>query len=35
MYDEDSAADHDNLFLTIVNKSNGELFQGSPEIRIL
>ena len=34
-YGEDSASDHENLFLTIINKSKGKMFSDYPELRIL
>ena len=34
-YGEDSANDHENLFLTIINKSKGKMFSDYPELRIL
>ena len=34
-YGEDSVGDHENLFLTIINKSKGKMFSDYPELRIL
>ena len=34
-YGEDSVSDHENLFLTIINKSKGKMFSDYPELRIL
>lgn len=34
-YGEDSADDHENLFLTIINKSKGKMFSDYPELKIL
>lgn len=34
-YGEDSANDHENLFLTIINKSKGKMFTDYPELKIL
>lgn len=34
-YGEDSAADHENLFLTIINHSKGKMFVDNPELKIL
>ena len=34
-YGEDSAADHENLFLTIINRSKGKMFVDNPELGIL
>ncbi len=34
-YGEDSASDHENLFLTIINKSKGKMFSDLPELAIL
>lgn len=35
MYGEDSAGDHETLFLTIINKSKGKMFSDLEELRIL
>lgn len=34
-YGEDSSGDHENLFLTIINKSKGKMFAEFPELDIL
>lgn len=34
-YGEDSANDHENLFLSIINKNKGKLFSDCPELTIL
>ena len=34
-YGEDSSGDHENLFLTIINKSKGKMFSDFPELDIL
>ena len=34
-YGEDSISDHENLFLTIINKSKGKMFADYPELRIV
>ena len=34
-YGEDSSGDHENLFLTIINKSKGKMFSDFPELNIL
>lgn len=34
-YGEDSSGDHENLFLTIINKSKGKMFADFPELNIL
>jgi hypothetical protein len=34
-YGEDSSGDHENLFLTIINKSKGKMFADFPELKIL
>lgn len=34
-YGEDSAGDHENLFLTIINKSKGKMYADYPELQIL
>ncbi|SFK53181.1 hypothetical protein SAMN05216390_101486 [Lachnospiraceae bacterium KH1T2] len=34
-YGEDSACDHENLFLTIINKSKGKMYVENQELRIL
>ena len=34
-YGEDSAADHESLFLTIINRSKGKMFVDNPELGVL
>ena len=34
-YGEDSAADHENLFLNIINRSKGKMFVDNPELGVL
>ena len=34
-YGEDSVSDHENLFLSIINKSKGRMFSDLPELQIL
>lgn len=34
-YGEDSANDHENLFLTIINRSKGKMYSEFPELKIL
>ena len=34
-YGEDSASDHENLFLSIINKNKGKMFSDLPELEIL